>query len=174
MCNRSGISKKRIVGGLLLMILLILLDQWAKLLAVAKLKDQSDVTLIPGILDLHYLENRGAAFGMLQNRQWIFVLIGIVFLLIAAYVYLRMPKDRKFLLLGITIITIAAGAIGNLIDRVLQNYVVDFFMTTFINFPVFNVADIYVTVGTIVLIISILFVYKDDDFEFLSRKRKDN
>ena len=156
------------------MILLILLDQWTKLLAVAKLKDQSDVTLIPGILDLHYLENRGAAFGMLQNRQWVFVLIGILFLLIAAYVYLRMPKDHKFLLLGITIITIAAGAIGNLIDRVLQNYVVDFFMTTFINFPVFNVADIYVTVGTIVLIISILFVYKDDDFEFLSRKRKDN
>ncbi|MGI6007998.1 MAG: signal peptidase II [Ruminococcus sp.] len=162
-------------GGLAGFLILLFVDQWTKHLAVTHLKDQPDIEIIPGIFQLHYLENRGAAFGILQNQQWIFIILCLVFLALLLLVYLRLPKNRHYLPLAVLSVGIASGAVGNLIDRIRLNYVIDFLYASLINFPVFNMADIYVTVSVILLVICILFLYKnDDDFSFLKKNGDQN
>jgi signal peptidase II len=82
-----------------------------------------------------------------------------------------MPVSPKYTLLRVLAVLMAAGAIGNMIDRVVNNYVVDFIYFNLINFPIFNVADCYVTIAAALLILSIIFIYKDDDLKFLSGKQ---
>lgn len=151
---------------------LIALDQWSKSLAVTHLKGQEDVALIPGVLYLHYLENRGAAFGMFQNQRIFLVLLTSLILAGVCYVLWRLPHQRKYVFLKLLCFFITAGGVGNLIDRVRLNYVVDFIYFSPIDFPVFNVADIYVTLSMVLLFILVLFYYKEEDFQFLLRNRK--
>lgn len=160
--------------GLISMILLILLDQWTKYLAVLHLQGKEDIILIPNILQLHYLENRGAAFGILQGQIWFFIILCSVFVIGGAYLYVKLPKVKHYIPIAILIVAIAAGGIGNLIDRIRLNYVIDFIYASFIDFPVFNVADIYVTVATFSLVILIMFFYKDDEFDFLKKDKTKN
>lgn len=159
---------KSLCFDLLFMILLIIFDQVTKYYAVIKLKNQQAFNIINGFLEFNYLENRGAAFGMLQNQKIFFVFIAVIFLVVIAYVLYKVPNDRKYYKLHILAIMISAGAIGNLIDRLRFDYVVDFIYFVIINFPIFNVADMYVTIASFVLIFLVLFVYKDNDFNFLS------
>ena len=151
---------------------LTLLDQITKILAADRLADGPFV-IIPGVFELRYLENRGAAFGMLQNHRVFFLVLTIVFLAIIARIYLKIPTDRKYLPLRILSIVVTAGAIGNFIDRLILVYVRDFLYFSLIDFPIFNVADIYVTVSAFVFFVLVLIYYKDSDLEFLSEK-KDN
>ena len=157
------------------MIFAIFLDQYTKLLAVENLKNQAPIDIIENVFQLHYLENRGAAFGILQNQKIFFVIIGIIILIVALFFYLKMPHERHFIPLRICLLLIASGAIGNMIDRIRLNYVIDFFYFELIDFPLFNVADIYVTLSAGLLIVLILFYYKEDDLEMLfklfSRKK---
>ncbi len=153
-----------VIRGLVAIIILVLLDQISKHFAVLHLKDQADVMLINGVMKLQYLENRGAAFGILQNQRTLFIVLFIVIVIIAAVFYCNVSMDRKFLPLRQTAILVIAGGTGNLIDRVSQGYVVDFFYFYPIDFPIFNVADIYVTLSMFALILLLLFYYKDDDF----------
>lgn len=148
-----------------LIIFLGLIDQFTKLLAVEKLKDSADFIIIPGVLQLHYLENTGAAFSLLEGKQTLFGIITPILLVALVVVLFKMPQDKKYLCLDYIIIFIIAGAIGNYIDRMSNKYVVDFIYFSLINFPVFNVADIYVTCSVFVLLIVILFVYKDEDLD---------
>ena len=156
----------------ILLAILIALDQITKYLAVIKLKSQPAYNIIDGVLEFNYLENRGAAFGMLQNQKIFFVFVAAIFLCVIVYVLIKVPTDKKFNSLHIFLTMIAAGAIGNMIDRLRFDYVVDFIYIVLINFPIFNVADIYVTVSTFFFIIQILFVYEENDFNFLSFKQK--
>lgn len=170
--NDKKIDLKYIVTGLIFTVLLIVLDQVTKGWAVTNLKDQANIVLIPGAFELSYLENRGAAFGLMQNQTWLFI-IGVVFVLIlASYCYLRLPRDKRYRPLRWLCIGMAAGAIGNVIDRLTNGFVVDFFYFSLIDFPVFNFADIYLTVSAFLLILLVIFYYKDEDFAFLSRKKK--
>lgn len=157
------------------MIFAIFLDQYTKLLAVENLKNQAPIDIIENVFQLHYLENRGAAFGILQNQKIFFVIIGIIILIVALFFYFKMPHERHFIPLRICLLLIASGAIGNMIDRIRLNYVIDFFYFELIDFPIFNVADIYVTLSAGLLIVLILFYYKEDDLEMLfklfSRKK---
>lgn len=155
------------LGGLLSIVLLVALDQWTKFLALTHLKNQEDIILIPGVFQLHYLENRGAAFSLFQNRIWMLVLLTVIFLSILFWVYFRIPRTRHYFPLHLTAIFLAAGALGNFVDRVRMRYVVDFFYFSLINFPVFNVADIFVVASFILLIICVFFFYSDEDFSFL-------
>ncbi|QFJ55612.1 signal peptidase II [Pseudobutyrivibrio xylanivorans] len=148
-----------------LIAVLIVLDQLTKLLAVKNLMNQDDIILIPGILQFHYLENTGAAFSLLEGKQSLFAVATPVLLFIMAYILFEMPRQKKFVYLDYIIVFLFAGAIGNYIDRVTNNYVVDFIYFSLINFPVFNVADCYVTVAVIVLLVLVLFYYKDEDLE---------
>ena len=153
--------------GIVTAVLLVALDQWTKLLAVKHLMNQKPFVIWDGVFELHYLENRGAAFGILQGQKLIFLLCTVLVLVVLGFYYNRMPEDKKYLPLRVVGVLLGAGAVGNLIDRMAQSYVVDFFYFELIDFPVFNVADIYVTVAMVVLFILILTIYKDDDFHFL-------
>lgn len=155
-----------------LIIILILADQLTKLWALAELKGSEGISVITGIFELQYLENRGAAFGILQNHQVLFLLITVLAAVLLTYIYARIPDDKKYIPLRICYVLLMAGAFGNMIDRAFRGYVVDFFYFKLIDFPIFNVADIYVTVTMVLLMGLILFYYKEEDLEFLSRKGK--
>ena len=142
----------------------ITLDQFTKYLAVIHLKN-APIPIIEGVFELHYLENRGAAFGMLQNQQWFFLIIGLFLLVVATITYIKLPCLKRTMPLRICIIFIVCGAIGNMIDRIRLNYVVDFLYFKLINFPIFNVADIYVSVFTFILAVLLLFYYKDEEID---------
>lgn len=157
---------------LLFILALITADQYTKYLAVIYLKDKPAYNIINGVLELNYLENKGAAFGMLQNQKVFFIFVAIVILGVIAYVLFKCPPDKKYNVLHLLLSLIAAGAIGNMIDRIRLNYVVDFIYIVLINFPIFNVADMYVSISTIVLVILLLFYYKEKDLNFISFKQK--
>lgn len=157
---------------LLGIVLLAGLDQYTKYLAVIHLKDKPAYILINGVLELNYLENKGAAFGMLQNQKVFFIFVAVVILGVIGYVLLKTPDSKKYRMLHLLLSLIAAGAIGNMIDRIRYDYVVDFIYFVLINFPIFNVADIYVTVSTVALVVLLLFIYKEKDLNFISFKQK--
>lgn len=157
---------------LLFFVLLVILDQITKNLAVLYLKDKPAIVLWEGVFELHYLENSGAAFGMLQNQKILFVSIATVILVIIGYLLVKLPRTRHYAVLEMLLVLIASGAVGNMIDRVQYNYVVDFFYFRLIDFPIFNVADIYVSVSCVLLAILILFFYKDSDFDFLGKNKE--
>ena len=155
-------------------IILIILDQYTKYLAVNHLKDTSGIPIIKNVLELYYLPNgnTGAAFGMLSGHQLLFTIIALTVVLIIGYILYNMPLDKKYYLMSILMLFIAAGGIGNMIDRVKQNYVVDFVYFSLINFPIFNVADIYVSVSTVILAIYLIFIIKEEDYDYIQKEVK--
>lgn len=157
-------------AGILLWVLLVVLDLWTKSIAAAVLQN-GRISLIPGVLEFYYLQNTGAAFSLLENAQWLFIIIAAVVSAFIGVLLFRIPRTRRYLPLILVLMFISAGAVGNLADRVFLGYVRDFIYVSLINFPVFNVADIYVTAGTVVLVLLVLFCYKDEDFEPLFRHR---
>lgn len=157
-----------LVTDFMLFVILVITDQLTKHLAVVQLKNQAAYNLINGILEFNYLENRGAAFGVLQNQKYFFVFVALIFIGVIVFVLIKVPTQKKYYSLNILLVMIAAGAVGNMIDRVRYDYVVDFIYLVCIQFPIFNVADIYVTTATVILVFQILFVYKTNDFNFLS------
>lgn len=161
---------------MLLCVLLIAADQATKLLAVARLKDQAPFVLLPGVLELRYLENRGAAFGILQGQKIFLVLFTGLLSALIIYFYFRVPEGKRHLPVRIFLIMLFSGAIGNFIDRCRLDYVIDFIYFKLIDFPIFNVADCYVTIAVILFAIAILFVYKEEEMDFLfhpfSREKK--
>lgn len=152
-------------------VLLVLLDQWTKALAVQHLMNSDGITIIPKIFRLYYLENRGSAFGLMQNQKVFFVIFTLIVLVVLTLLYRKVPNTKRMLPLKVAGVLIYAGAIGNFIDRLRQSYVVDFFYFELIDFPVFNVADIYVTTAAIALIVLVIFFYKDEDFQFLGGRK---
>lgn len=147
---------------------LIAVDQWTKWLAVAKLKGQPPLVLIPGVFELNYTENRGAAFGLMQEQRWFFLIITAVVLAGIIFLFFRMPFKRYYLPLRSVMIVFIAGTIGNFIDRMLLGYVVDFFYIRLIDFPVFNVADCFITWTLAVFVLLVIFKYKkEDDLAFI-------
>lgn len=134
----------------------VILDQFTKWLAVEYLIPIGTVPIIKDALHLTYVENPGAAFGMMQNSRWIFLLVSTV-AIIAIIIYLiKFATKNKLALLSLAFIL--GGGIGNMIDRVALGYVVDFIDFRLINFAVFNVADSFVCVGAALLIIYVLFI----------------
>lgn len=153
--------------------LLVFFDQLTKRLVVHYLAGNDSVSVIKGVLELSYVENTGAAFSILEGKMIVFYVITLVIGGGIIYLMLKMPKYGKYLVLYYTFTVLLAGAIGNLIDRVLFQYVVDFIYFSFINFPVFNVADIYVTCSVFFILILILFYYSEDECNLVfSRKGK--
>ena len=145
---------KRKVSIFISILLLILLDQAVKGYVVKEIPLGGMRRFIPKVVSLTYLKNSGAAFSMLENQQWFFTIITLI-AMGAAFVYLyRHIKGSIWLLLGLTLII--SGGIGNFIDRLRQGFVVDMFHLDFMNFAIFNVADIYLTVGVGLLLIYLL------------------
>lgn len=144
-------------------------DQYTKLLAVEKLKDQADYPVIPNVFSFSYLENTGAAFSSFTGQQTFLIILTSVVMLLILWKYLSTPSGKRFLLLRISFLLIISGGIGNLIDRILNGYVVDFLYFIPINFPKFNLADCFVCIGMGLLGYVTFFYYKDDELDFLFR-----
>ena len=153
------------ITALISIAVLVFIDQFTKSLVVAHLKNQPAYVLIRNVFQLEYLENRGAAFGVLQNQRVFFYISVIVITAAVIWFYSKVPMEKKYLPLRICAVLIIGGAFGNCIDRIRLNYVVDFLYFKLIDFPIFNVADIYVTVAAFLLIILILVYYKEEDLE---------
>ena len=187
-------SKKTILFSGCLVLFLIALDQFTKYLAVTFLKGNQPISIIKDVFELKYLENTSAAFGIdpisiLQNifhfeifeqnpeiylhfRMGFFYILTIIMIAVFVWVFLKIPNVKRMLYLDFTFLFLSAGAIGNLIDRITQQYVVDFLYFKLIDFPIFNVADIYVTCSAIALLILGLFYYKDEDIELIFPSKK--
>lgn len=143
--------------GIIILILGIVLDRISKIWALNTLASGKDIVIIKNLFSLSYLENRGAAFGIFQNRLIFLSLITVIVILGVAYFIVKYKPTSK--LLKISLSLIISGAIGNLIDRIYYKFVVDFIMLHYKDvyfFPTFNVADTLVVIGTILLAIYIL------------------
>lgn len=141
-------------------VLVLVLDQVTKLLTVAKIPLYGKMDFLPGLVSLTYVQNDGAAFSMLEGQQWLFALVFAAF---AAFIIWEFSKKRlpfktfeRF-----CIVAVFAGGLGNMIDRLRLGYVVDMIATDFMDFPVFNVADIFITCGCILLMLHLIFFNKD-------------
>ena len=160
----------RCLIAVVLFAVLVCLDLMTKLWAQNTLPEKP-IILIQGVFELRYLENRGAAFGLLQNQRTFFIILTVIFLAAMIYVYVRIPSDRKYLPLRLLVIIVSAGAFGNFYDRLKLTYVRDFLYFSLIDFPIFNVADIYVTCSAVAFFILVVFVYKEDDLAFMEKKK---
>lgn len=170
--NAQKRKRKALLNDIIFIIILVAFDQLTKYLAVRHLKDKQAFRIINGVLELNYLENKGAAFGLLQNQGVFFVFVAIIVLGVIAYILCKTPNDKKYNPMHIMLSLIAAGAIGNMIDRIRFDYVVDFIYIILINFPIFNVADMYVSFATFILVLTLLFYYKESDLSFISFNQK--
>ena len=159
-----------VISSLILFAVLVAVDLFTKVCAVDALRGSAPIPLIDGVLELRYLENRGAAFGMFQSGTFILSLISLAALIVLVVIYLMIPDGKKYLPLRLVLIFISAGAAGNLYDRITLKYVRDFIYFSLIDFPVFNVADIYVTCSVFILAFLIFFYYKEEDLQFMSSR----
>lgn len=153
------------VAGLLWVLLLVFLDQKSKALAQAHFQGGGTQTLIPGILGLGYVENRGMAFGLLQGGRVLFIALTVLILVVLALAYHAIPEKKRFWPLSLGVLFISAGAIGNFIDRLRLGYVIDFFRLDFMDFPLFNLADCFLTWTAVILALLLVFFYKNEDFK---------
>lgn len=154
-----------------IVIVLLALDQFTKYLVTVHLKDKPAYVLIQDVLELNYLENHGSAFGMLQNQKVFILFVGVVFMAMILFFLLKLPEDKKYRLVHICLSAVIAGGVGNMIDRIRFDHVVDFISFVLIHFPIFNVADCYIVIAIILLFILFLFVFKEKDLEFLNFKQ---
>lgn len=153
-------------------VILIIFDQWTKYAVLLNVKPIGSIPLIPEVLSFTYHENRGAVWGIMQGQIPVLIISTLIILTAIFYIFIKIPDTKKYIWLRIVSVLIVSGAIGNFIDRVFRQYVVDFIYFELINFPIFNVADIYVCVAAGLLILVSIVVYKEDsDFDFLSFKK---
>lgn len=140
-------------------ILIVLLDQISKFLAVVYLKGSKPYIVIEDFFEFNYIENYGAAFGILQDRRIFFIIITIAVVIgISFFIIKNYYEMNSFLRFGLAILL--GGAVGNFIDRIRLGYVIDFISFKFVNkyyFPVFNIADIFIVLGTALILLLVLF-----------------
>ena len=139
---------------------IVVADQVTKYLTVANIPLYQDIEFIPGFLGLTYVQNTGAAFSSFEGQQWLFALIFVVFTAAILWEYFKKPQPfSKFERWCIA--AIYGGGLGNMIDRVRLGYVVDMIETKFMTFPVFNVADCFITCGCILMVVSLILFNKE-------------
>ena len=150
---------KKLIKYILFVLAIVLADQWTKWLVVENIPLYGHVDFIPGFLGFTYTQNTGAAWSMLSGQQWLFVVVFVVLtaLLLLEYFKFRMPFTTVERWL---IAAVYAGGLGNVIDRVRLGYVVDMIHTDFMDFPIFNVADCFISCGCIALLLHLVFFNK--------------
>ncbi len=159
--NKS--DKQFYIISAITVIILVILDQITKWQALTKLKPIKNTVVIKGFLDFTFVENRGAAFGILSGKRVFFILLTVVVAAGIIYSFYKLPKTKEYNWLKCGLVLVLSGAIGNVIDRAVRGYVVDFLEVTFIKWPVFNLADIYVVVGACFILFLSLFVIKEEE-----------
>ncbi len=187
-------NKKELIFYPVFVVVLIFIDQITKFFAYKHLKGTTGITVINNVFEFQYAENESAAFGIdlvtlfhkifdieafhndpklfLNCKMAFLYLITIAVFGLIIYFFVRLRKYPKFNKLRVLLIFYLAGGLGNLIDRIWHKYVIDFLYFKLIDFPIFNVADIYVTVATFIIIVLCVFYYKEEDYNLLSRDSK--
>lgn len=166
-------KRKRNLLAVTAIILLAAFDQLTKYLVAANLKLGEAIPLIKGVFQLRYIRNNGAAWSILEGKQIVFIILTPIVIFFLAKMFVSLPEERKYTPIRLITVFLTAGAIGNLIDRIwggdalFQGGVVDFFDFCLINFPVFNVADIYVSLSVVALFVLMVFKYREEDFEVI-------
>lgn len=165
---------KRRISFAVTLILLTALDQIVKYIVDSSFAVGESRALIDGVFRLTYVQNDGAAWGSLSGKRWLLLIVTFVILCGAVYAYMRLSAiaGKRYTPLRISLVFLISGACGNMIDRIARGFVVDMFDFCLINFPVFNVADIFVTCSFIAIVLLILFKYKDDELEDALRIRR--
>ncbi len=158
---------KQRISHFILFVILIAIDQVSKFLVKTNMQQGVSKEIIPGLINFRYHKNDGAVWGILSGKISFLIILTVILMILLIYFYLKIPAGRHYSILKIIWVFIMAGAIGNFIDRISLRYVVDFIEFGFIDFPIFNIADSYLTVSCILLFILILFYYKDKDLDFI-------
>ncbi len=153
----------------ILIIAIILLDRLVKYWAMTVVAPVGELAGIEGIFHFYYVENTGAAFSILREHTWILIVITALVVVFGLYVLFFKKLSLPY---NICLAAIVGGGIGNLVDRIAYGYVVDMFMVDFVEFAIFNVADIFITLGGIALIVVILFF--DKEHPLFSKKQIEN
>ncbi len=164
---------KSLLIALLGFIVLVALDQITKILAITHLKNKSPYVIWENVFELHYAENRGAAFSILQDQIVFFIISTSVLICLISFFFYKLIGHKKYRPINCLLVFLLAGAMGNFIDRIRLGYVIDFLYFKLIDFPIFNVADSYITVSLVLLVILLLFVYKEDDFAIFFKQKKE-
>jgi signal peptidase II len=133
----------------------VILDQLSKYLIVQTMELHTSKPFIPYVLSLYHTRNTGAAFSMLSDQRWVFMVVSAISMVII--VWLLYKEYKRHPLLNVALSMVLGGGIGNMIDRIRLGYVVDFFHVDFVDFAIFNVADSFITVGAILLVVYVIF-----------------
>ncbi len=150
------------IAIILIVVVLVLIDQVVKFWALTYLAPIGTIPVINGLLSFTYVENRGAAYGSFSNYTQMLAVISFLMSIGLIYLIIKFDKYFEAKIIKYGLVLTLAGAIGNFIDRAFRSFVVDMFQFTFIDFPVFNVADICVVIGTAIIMFGILFLEEDD------------
>ena len=164
----------RVFVPLLFLCGIVGLDQWTKYLTMKHLAGGGEVKFIGNAVVFSYMQNRGMAWGLFQNAQFVLCLLTILAIAVIVFLYVRTPFKPEYRPIRIAEVMLVGGALGNLVDRIFRfdpaeggtyfhGYVVDMIYVKAINFPVFNVADIFVTCGCVLTMIVVLKQYRDED-----------
>lgn len=145
--------------GLCLAFFIIIIDQLVKYWTLTQLDLYESLPGIPGVFDFFYIQNRGASWGILSGRMALFYLVTLVVVVYLLYLMYKTPNFQT--LSHIAYGLLIGGALGNFIDRLLHGYVVDMFRLLFISFPIFNVADMSLTVGVVILVVLVFVNYEE-------------
>ncbi|MBR4341611.1 MAG: signal peptidase II [Lachnospiraceae bacterium] len=161
------------IAAPLVMAALVFVDQLTKYMARRDLSVLADrrYPIIDKVFSLTLVKNRGAAWGILQGRVDILSIISIILVIVIFIFFIKIPAAKKFNAIRILSVFVVAGAVGNVIDRIGFGEVTDFLNIELINFPVFNIADCYITFSMVIFAFLMLFYYKDEDLEFFSIKK---
>ncbi len=159
-------KKKNMIIGLIIAFVIMAIDQIIKFIVTSNMKLESEIKVFGDIFTLHYIRNTGSAWGMLSGHTVILIIVSIFAILVIGYVFMNIYQPR-YLALRLCLAMILGGALGNLIDRIRLKYVVDYLYFKLIDFPVFNFADIFVTVPVILMVLLVIFKYKGNDFDVI-------
>lgn len=179
----------RVFVPLLFLCGIVGLDQWTKYLTMKHLAGGGEVKFIGNAVVFSYMQNRGMAWGLFQNAQFVLCLLTILAIAVIVFLYVRTPFKPEYRPIRIAEVMLVGGALGNLVDRIFRfdpaeggtyfhGYVVDMIYVKAINFPVFNVADIFVSLAFLSFLFLLIFVYNEDEFNkcfgnFPPRKKKE-
>lgn len=168
--------KKHLIAGsylpaIISFLILVFIDQISKYFVDHNMKLYDSIPVLEDVFEIYYIQNPGAAWGMFENKQIFLYISTVIVLIISCVVYVRCVKTNQFKDIRILLVLILSGAVGNFIDRLRFQYVIDFLYFKLIDFPVFNIADCYVTVGFFFMLILLLFKYKEEDLEYLMKRK---
>lgn len=163
----------KILLHLVIVAVAVAIDQFSKYLILTRLTNGREIVIWDGVFKLVSSRNTGAVWGIMSSKTDMLVIVSLLILALVIWFYIKLPWDKPRLRpLRLICVFVTAGAIGNMIDRIRLHYVVDFLYFELIDFPVFNIADCYITVSMFLILFLFIFYYKEDDLSFLDRKKK--